>query len=219
MIVITGASDGLGLQLARVYKEAGKRVINISRRDSEYASDNILSDLTDEKAIQLAIQSVLMLEEPLEVLVNCAGVLSFESIDNVTPTELDRVFGVNIKAPILLVSGLAKRLQQDGSDIINVSSTVGLKAYPDQAAYGSSKWAMRGFSQNLQIELKNTNRVVSFCVGGFKSDIATKVTGEPLPDPENWMNPGDIAMFVKQITDLPKNMEVSEIIINRKQPQ
>ena len=217
MIVITGASDGLGLQLARIYKEAGEYVVNISRRESKYAASNILADLTDEKAIELAIGRILELDEPLEVFINCAGVLSFESIDNVTCNELDRVFGVNIKAPILLISGLAQRLRQDGSDIINVSSTVGLKAYPDQAAYGSSKWAMRGFSQNLQIELKNTNRVVSFCIGGFKSDIATKVTGEPLADPENWMNPEDIAIFMKHITDLPKNMEVSEIIINRKQ--
>jgi NADP-dependent 3-hydroxy acid dehydrogenase YdfG len=99
---------------------------------------------------------------------------------------------------------------------VNVSSTVGLKAYPEQAAYGASKWAMRGFSQNLQVELKSTNRVISFCVGGFKSDIAKKVTGKDLPDPENWMNPEDISIFMKQILDLPKSMEVSEIVINRK---
>lgn len=216
MIVITGASDGLGLQLAKVYEAAGKRVVNISRRTSDYASDNILADISDEAAITRAVRAVLAIDEPLEALVNCAGVLSFEAIDTVTAAELDRVFGVNIKAPILLVAGLAKRLQSDGSDIINVSSTVGLKAYPDMAAYGSSKWAMRGFSQNLQLEFKNTNRVISFCVGGFKSDIAFKVTGEPLADPENWMNPADIAQFMKQILDLPKNMEVSEIVINRK---
>jgi NADP-dependent 3-hydroxy acid dehydrogenase YdfG len=75
---------------------------------------------------------------------------------------------------------------------------------------------MRGFSQNLQIELKDTNRVISFCVGGFKSDIAKKVHGKDLPDPENWMDPEDIAVFMKQILDLPKGMEVSEIVINRR---
>lgn len=216
MIVITGASDGLGLQIAKVYKEAGKRVINISRRESEYASDTILTDLIDESAIKEAVQAVLAIPEPLELLVNCAGVLSFEKLESITAAELDRVFGVNIKAPMLLVSGLAKRLQQDRSDIINVASTVGLKAYPDQAAYGSSKWAMRGFSRNLQVELKDTNRVISFCIGGFRSDIAAKVTGKPLQDPENWMDPEDIARLVKQLVDLPKNMEVSEVVINRR---
>jgi len=216
MIVITGASDGLGRELAKVYQAADKRVVNISRRESEYAADNVLADITDEAALTAAVQAVLAIDEPIEALVNCAGVMSLEPLGKITPREVDRTFGVNVKAAILLVSGLAYRLKQDGSDVVNIASTVGLKAYPDQAAYGASKWAMRGFSQNLQVELKNTNRVISLCVGGFKSDIAKKVTGEDLPDPENWMNPDDVAVFMKQILDLPKNMEVSEIIINRK---
>jgi NADP-dependent 3-hydroxy acid dehydrogenase YdfG len=216
MIVITGASDGLGLRLARVYKEAGKRVVNISRRDSRYANDNLQTDLTNEVSVGSTADAIKQMDEPIEALINCAGVMSLEPLNKVTASELDRVFGVNIKGAILLVSGLADRIKQDGTDIVNVSSTVGLKAYPDQAAYGASKWAMRGFSQNLQVELKNTNRVISFCVGGFKSDIAKKVHGQDLPDPENWMDPEDIAVFMKQILDLPKNMEVSEIVINRR---
>ena len=216
MIVITGASDGLGLQLARVYKEAGKRVVNVSRRESQYAVDNVLTDLTNDMSVTSAIEAVLAINEPVEALVDCAGVMSLEPLNKITANELDRTFGVNVKGAILLVSGLADRMKQDGTDIVNVSSTVGLKAYPDQAAYGASKWAMRGFSQNLQVELKTTNRVISFCVGGFKSDIAKKIHGQDLPDPENWMDPEDIAVFMKQILDLPKNMEVSEIVINRR---
>lgn len=216
MIIITGASDGLGLQVAKVYKETGKRVVNISRRESESTTDNVLADLSNETEVKEAVNKVLAINEPIEALINCAGVMSLEKVDAITAEEVNRTFAINIKAPILLVSGFAPRLKQDGSDIVNVASTVGLKAYPDQAAYGASKWAMRGFSQNLQVELKDTNRVISFCVGGFKSDIAKKITGEDLPDPENWMNPEDIAVFMKQILDLPKSMEVSEIVINRK---
>lgn len=146
MIIITGASDGLGLQIARVYKKAGKRVVNISRRESEFANDNILTDLTDAAAITEAVEKILAIDEPIEALVNCAGVMSLEPIERITPSEVDRTFAINVKAPILLVSGFSQRLKQDGSDIVNVASTVGLKAYTDQAAYGASKWAMRGFS-------------------------------------------------------------------------
>lgn len=216
MIIITGASDGLGLELAKLYKESGKKVTNISRRKSEFADENLLTDLLLEQEIKKAVEQIVAMGEPIEALVNCAGVMSLESLDSISASEIDRTFGVNVRAAMLLVSGLAEQLKQDRADIVNVASTVGLKAYPDQAAYGASKWAMRGFSQNLQIELKDTNRVVSLCVGGFNSDIAKKVTGKEIPDPENWMNPSDIATFVKQITDLPKSMEVTEIIINRK---
>jgi NAD(P)-dependent dehydrogenase (short-subunit alcohol dehydrogenase family) len=216
MIVITGASDGLGLQIAKVYKEAGKRVVNVSRRASKCADNDVLTDLTDAASVASAAEAILAIDEPLEVLVNCAGVMSLEPLDKITASELDRTFGVNVRGAILLVSGLAERARRDGTDIVNVASTVGLKAYPEQAAYGASKWAMRGFSQNLQVELKTTNRVMSFCVGGFKSDIAKKVHGQDLPDPENWMDPEDIVVFLKQIIDLPRSMEVSEIVINRR---
>ena len=216
MIIITGASDGLGLELAKIYHQSGKKVINVSRRASTFADVNVQTDLLDESQITKAAAEILAIDEPIEVLVNCAGVMSLEPLNAITGKEVDRTLGVNVRAAMLLVAQLADRLQQDHTDIINVASTVGLKAYADQAVYGASKWAMRGFSQNLQLELKKTNRVVSFCVGGFNSDIAKKVTGKDIPDPENWMNPTDIAAFIQQITNLPKNMEVTEIIINRK---
>jgi NADP-dependent 3-hydroxy acid dehydrogenase YdfG len=216
MIVITGASDGLGLQLAKVFQDSGKNVVNISRRPSEYADMNITTDLLDAAAIKVAADKILETDEVIEVLINCAGVLSIEKLDAISPNELDRIFGVNVKAPMLLISALIKKLKTDKTDIVNVASTVGLKAYANQAAYGSSKWAIRGFSQNLQLELKDTNRVISLCVGGFGSEFASKVTGQPIADPENWMDPRDIAVFVAKIIELPKSMEVSEIVINRR---
>ncbi len=216
MVVITGASDGLGLQIAKVFSDAGVKVVNLSRSESKYASVNIKTDLRIVTEINAAAQQISEFPEPITAIINCAGVLSFQKIGSITSDELNRVLEVNIRAPILLISALSDRLIADQSDILNVASTVGLKAYPDQSSYVSSKWAIRGFSQTLQLELKDTNRVISFCIGGFKSDIAKKVTGKSLPDPENWMNPEDIAVFVKQILDLPKSMEVSEIVINRK---
>ncbi len=217
MIVITGASDGLGHQLAKLYQESGKTVVNISRRECEYADVNLLYNLREGSEIEKAAKEIAAIDEPLEAIVNCAGVMSLQPLGKITEDEIKRVMSTNVKSAILLVSNLAERIKKDGTDILNVASTVGLKGYVDQAAYGASKWAMRGFSANLQVELKDTPcRVISFCVGGFNSDIAKKVTGKDIADPENWMNPADIAKYMKQTLELPKSMEVSEIVINRK---
>lgn len=218
MIVITGASDGLGLELAKIYQSTGRKVINISRRKSEFADKNILADLTSEVEIKNAALEIMAIDEPLEFLINCAGVLAIEPLGSVDGKKLRQVLAVNVEAAILLVSNLTDRIRHDGTDIVNVASTVGLKGYVDQTAYGASKWAMRGFSANLQVELKNTGcRVISFCPGGFESKIFEKATGRKNQDFTHWMRPADIALFIKQILDLPKNMEVSEVIINRKQ--
>jgi len=219
MIVITGASDGLGHELAKLYKEAGKKVVNISRRKCEYADENILLSLREGADIEKAANAVEAISEPLEAIINCAGVLSIQPLGKITEDEVERVMSTNVKSAILLISNLADRIKKDGTDIVNVASTVGLKGYVDQAVYGASKWALRGFSANLQAELKDTPcRVISFCPGGFKSKLFEKATGDDNTTNEGeWMKPADIAMFMKQILDLPKNMEVTEVIINRKQ--
>ncbi len=143
--------------------------------------------------------------------------MSIENIDALTTSEVDIVLGTNIRAPLLLTSKLMKKIKKDGADIVNIASTVGYKGYQKQAAYGASKWAMRGFSTNLQTELKNyPSRVISFSPGGFKTKLFKKATGTDNTEEGNWMNAEDVAIAVKKVLELPKNMEVSEIIINRK---
>lgn len=215
MIVITGASDGLGKEVAKLYKEAGKRVVNISRRECEYADVNICLSLREGSEIAEASEKVLALEEPLEALINCAGVYSQQPLGQITEDEIKRIMSTNVKPAILLTSHLLDRIKQDQADILNVVSTISFKAYVDQAVYGASKWALRGFTKNLQEEFKGQpNRVISFCPGGMQTDMFA--AADAGTDTASFMNPADVALALKQTLDLPKNMEVSEIVINRK---
>lgn len=218
MIVITGASDGLGLAVAKLYQTDGKKVVNVSRRASKYADVNILKSLREGKDIAAAAKEIAAIDEPLEAIINCAGVFSKEPLGQITEEETKRLMSTNVKGPMLLASNLMNRITQDGTDIVNVSSTAGLKGNPGEAVYNASKWALRGFSANLQAELRNTpSRVISFCPGGFKTKLFEKATGtDNTGDGSEWMKVEDVALCLKQTLDLPKNMEVSEIVINRK---
>jgi short-subunit dehydrogenase len=217
MIVITGASDGLGLELAKIYSQSGKIVVNISRRESDFATENILSDLLDAGQIKEAAKKLLLMEEPLETLINCAGVLSAQPMGNLTTEELHRVMSTNVEAAMMLVSDLNERLLKDETDIVNIASTMGLRGYGDLSAYTVSKWAMRGFSASLQDHFKNSpNRVISFCPGTFTSQIYQKATNQEGTKSGDLMNPADLAVFIKQILDLPKIIEISEVIVTRK---
>jgi len=218
MIVITGASDGLGKELATLMVNSGKRVIGLSRSACGEGVEHIVTDLTSEMDIEQAANKIKVDSEPLEALINCAGVLSIEKVESLTSKEVDRVLATNIRAPLLLTSRLMDKIKRDGADIVNVASTVGLKGYVDQSAYGASKWAMRGFSSNLQTELKDyPSRVISFCTGGFNSKIFQKATRQSNQDFTFWMKAEDVALCLKQLLELPKNMQITEIIIDRKQ--
>jgi len=217
MIVITGASDGLGLQVAKLYKEAGKTVVNISRRECEYADVNICHSLREGDEIGKIASEVLAIDEPMEALINSAGVISVSSIKDITEDEIKRMMSTNIKGKVLLIAKLYDRIVADQTDIVNVSSTLGHKAYEDQMLYGVTTWGVRGISKNLQLEFKDKpNRVISFCPGGFRTQLHEKATGKKIENPEEWMRVADVALALKQTLDLPKNMEVSEIVINRK---
>jgi short-subunit dehydrogenase len=219
MIVITGASDGLGLAIAKLLTSKSHKVVSLSRtKPKEEAISWIKTDLTDDRSIADAVQQILAGSDHIEALINCAAVTSYEDLNALTSSELDRMFKTNVTAPMYLTSQLLDRLKQDGADILNVGATIALKSgYAQQSVYSTTKWALRGFTQNLADELKPTPcRVISVLLGGFNSNMHEKVTGKSIADPENWMSVEDIAKCISQILELPKNMEISEIIINRK---
>lgn len=215
MIIITGASSGLGKEVAKLYSETGKTIVNISRHKCEFATHNLLHDLSKGSEIEVAAREVLAMNEPIEAVIHAAGVFSDQPFGKITESEVERTMSTNVKSGILLTSCLVDRLKSDGADILNVVSTAGTKGNPDHPVYAASKWAERGYTQALQAELKKTAcRVISFCPGGMKTDFFENAKNDT--DTSNFMQPREIAKFIKQILDLPKSVEVSEVIINRK---
>ncbi len=218
MIIITGASDGLGKEIAKLYKASGVKVINISRRECEEADINLQHDLTQGSEISAAVEQISKMPEEITALINCVGVWGEEPIADMTESEVDLLLATNIKAPMLLVSGLISKIKADGADVVNVISTAGLWGNKDHIAYAASKWGERGFTEALRAELKNTaSRTMSFYPGGMKTKFFEKSLGTDITDDGSyWMDPAAVALCLKQLLDLPKNIEVSEITLNRK---
>ena len=141
-----------------------------------------------------------------------------QKLEEITYECLDNLMKINSIAPMFLTAQLIDLIKQNEADIINVGSTVGTKqGYNDQLAYTTSKWAIRGTSYNLQLELKNYNcRVIQFNVGGMNTKMHEKYNGNKITNPDEWMEPKDIADLMLYILNLPKKIEISEITINRK---
>ncbi|MDD3793361.1 MAG: SDR family NAD(P)-dependent oxidoreductase [Candidatus Gracilibacteria bacterium] len=215
-VIITGGSEGLGLELSKLFLEKGFEVICLSRKKPEIDVIHIETNLTDEKSIQKTIDKIKTDYREFNCLINCAGVMDIADLGNIDYKKTEKLFKINVLAPIIITSELIDLIKQNESDIVNIGSTVGFKAYEKQCSYGASKWAIRGINENLQLELKKTKcRVIGFNPGGFKSKIVEKATGIK-PDLSPYMEPKELAKLLIQILELPKNMEVSEIIINRK---
>ncbi len=214
--IITGASDGLGLKISEKLLKNGWKIIGLSRNKPDIDIEYIKTDLSKESDINNAINEIKRKYPIFHCLINCAGVMSVQKMENLDYPEINNLFKINVLAPIKLISGLIENIKTNEADIVNVGSTVGFKAYEDQCAYGASKWAIRGINKNLQLELKETKcRVIGFNPGGFKSRILEKATGIK-PNLDAYMDPKHLADLLVYILEMPKSIEVSQIIINRK---
>lgn len=217
-IILTGASDGLGKQFALKCKENGINIIALCRNHPDYECDFIFTDLTEEDSIINACNIIKEKYNQFDAVINCAGVPGIQKLNEVTYSCLDNLIKINTIAPMFLISQLIELIKQNEADIINVGSTIGLKqGVEDQLAYTTSKWAMRGISANLQLELKKYNcRVIQLNAGGMNTKMHEKYTGKAIENPAEWMNPKDIADIMFYCLSLPKKVEISEITINRK---
>lgn len=194
------------------------RVIALCRTKPDYECVFIPTDLTDEISMLNACQLIKEKYSKFDVLIHCAGVPGIQKLEEITYNCLEDLMKINTIAPMFLTAQLMDLIKQNGADILNVGSTVGLKqGYSNQLAYTTSKWAMRGTSYNLQLELKDYPcRVIQFNVGGMNTKMHEKYNGTKIENPAEWMEPEDIANLMLELLNLPKKVEVSEITINRK---
>ena len=213
--IITGASSGLGYEIAAKLIEKGVKVVNLSRTPSSLKLTNIETDLTKNKDIENAVKIIKKDHKDADILVLCAGVLHWHKVGEIPINEIDDDFAVNITSQIKLTNGLLEIIKKNKGDIVIIGSTSSFVTYGGSSVYSANKHAVLGFIKSLQTELKKEDvRVIGFHPGGFRSQLHVKA-GTNLK-PKDLMDAKDIASLIVFTLELPRNMQVSEIIIDRK---
>jgi len=162
IILVTGASSGLGFAAARYLSHIGHTVYAGAR---SFGSDHtktpanfhkIYLDVTDESSIESFVKTAIQNEGRIDVLINCAAVLVLGSVEDTSREEYEKVINTNLFGTIGMCRAVIPfmREQQYGY-IINFSSIMGLLAIPFQSAYSASKFAIEGFTEALSMEVKD----------------------------------------------------------------
>ena len=192
--IVTGASSGLGFEIAAMLRERGMTVIGVSRRGPGIRGD------ASKRETAIAARDAA--GDPA-LLVNCAGVGIFHPAGSYTPEEVEEVIGANLVAMINFCEVFAGRVPTIG----NVMSTAALSGKPGESVYCAAKWGARGYTEALRAELKET-RVVGVYPGGMKTPFWAS-------DPERaatFMDPKDIAAkIVAAIFD----SDATEVVLRR----
>ncbi len=173
VIVITGASSGIGLVTARAAAGRGAAVVLVARQGSaidEAAQDirrcggraaSFAADVADAEAVRGAARKAVEAFGALDTWVNNAGVSSYGRLDQTPPEEHRRIFETNYWGVVNGSMTALEHLRENGGAIINIGSVLSDLAFPLQVPYVASKHAVQGFTNALRQEIRNASLPVS----------------------------------------------------------
>ncbi len=236
LVIVTGASSGIGKTVAEQFSKNGHALLLLARRVEKLEElqlpDCICKkvDVTDFKAFRTAVEEAEKKYGPADCIVNNAGVMLLGDIDTQDPQEWKRMYDVNVMALLNgMRSVLSSMKERKTGTIINISSIAGRKTFPAHAAYCGSKFAVHAISENVREEVADYNvRVITIAPGAVETELLSHTTSEEIKDGyENWKKdmggvivPEDIANAVTFAYQQPQNVCIREIVVaaTRQQP-
>jgi NAD(P)-dependent dehydrogenase (short-subunit alcohol dehydrogenase family) len=182
VVLITGASSGIGLACADYLEHRSHKVYRASR-----SSPTLPLDVRDEESVARCIRSVLEREGRIDVVVNNAGVALGGAVENTAIEEARRQFDVNFFGVLRVCRAVLPVMRAQGAGhIINIGSIGGLIAIPYQGLYSASKFALEGLTESLRLEVKQFGiRVVLVEPGDHRTNLTSNrlTTAASLNDP------------------------------------
>ncbi len=236
VIVVTGASSGLGKALANKTAEKGAHVILIARRNDvlEKISTDIKSrggnadyfvcDIRVLSDVQKTVAEIFKKYKNIDILVNNAGIWTDEELEKKQPERRKLAFETNALGNIQMTKEFLPHFQKKNRGyIFNVISSAGIGDSAagdnkDWQTYGATKWAMTGFTKALKDSLAGTKiKVTGFHPGGFESDLYESA-GKSGAHNQSWMmRTDDVADVIIFALTRPDDMVMERILVTKVQ--
>ncbi|WP_028765553.1 SDR family NAD(P)-dependent oxidoreductase [Shewanella fidelis] len=219
MILITGASSGLGASLAKLYAKQDN--IAITGRNAErleqvagsikQPSIAYVCDLSDE-------QSVIHLFDSLpttpNMIIHCAGSGYFGPIENQSLAQIKQLLDNNITSAVLMLREAVKRYKDQAVTVVIVMSTAALAAKAEESTYCATKWAVKGLVESVRLELKTSPmKLIAVYPGGM--DTGFWPTSGKQANTNNFMSATEAATMLKQALQASEHGYISDITITR----
>ncbi|AXF06230.1 SDR family oxidoreductase [Paraburkholderia hospita] len=191
VIVITGASSGLGAAAARLLAEGGAKLILGARRAERIdslardLSDGtageviaVTTDVTDALQVRRLVDGAVSRFGRIDVMLNNAGVMPLSPLDRYKVDEWDRMIDVNIKGVLYGIAAALPHMQkQKSGHIINVASVAGHTWFPTGTVYCGTKWAVRAISEGVRQEVKPYDiRTTIISPGAVATELLDSIT-------------------------------------------
>lgn len=223
--IVTGASTGIGKEIAKAYARAGARTVLAARSADklEALAEDIRAgggealpvptDVTDEEQVEALFGKCLSAYGEPHILVNNAGIADHTPTDQLTKARWDEIIAINMTS-VFLCSRAAFRLMKEGGKggrIVNIGSISAKVPRQNTLGYTASKFALEGMTRSLALDGREFGIAVSMLhPGSTVSDLVPGVTNVPRP---NTMSPEDVARLALLMVTLPADVNLFESTI------
>ncbi len=165
VVIVTGASSGIGRASAAMFAERGATVVAVGRKEKELkqlvadAKDHEgtirahLADVLEDSNLERVVADTVQKHKRIDVLVNSAGIIKNGTIENTPLDDWDRMMDINLRSVFMLTQRCLPHLIATKGNIVNVSSVAGTRAFPNVLAYCVSKAAIDQFTRCSALEL------------------------------------------------------------------
>lgn len=235
LITITGATSGIGLELAKLLNKKGYPLLLIGRQIEKLAVLNLNNvlirsvDVTNLEQFRFALSEAEEVFGHCDCLINNAGVMLLGELDRQDSKEWHVMLNTNVLGVMngmqAVLNGMKKR--QHGT-IINVSSIAGIKPFPNHAAYTATKFAVHGLTDNVREEVAMDNiRVITIAPGAVETPLLSHTTNEQIKnDYQAWkeevggvLQPKVVAETIAYAYEQPQSVCIREIVLSATRQQ
>ncbi len=221
--LVTGAGKGIGRAVALALAAEGVHVGLLARTASDLQTIaaeiathgvktvSVVADVAERAAVEAAAAQIERDLGPIDILINNAGIGSFAKFLEMEPADWEHIIQVNLMGTYYVTRAvLPGMIARQTGDIINISSTAGLRAAAGSSAYSASKFAVMGLTEALMQEVRKHNIRVSALT---PSTVATPLAlnnGLTDGNPEKVMQPEDLAEFIVAQLKLNRRIFIKE---------
>ena len=229
LVVITGASSGIGMETAKKFSENGYPTLLISRKKEIMEKLNlknsisVSADVTNLEEIKNAVKMAEEKYGKTDLLINCAGVMLLGNIDKQSYEEWKNMIDVNVNGILTTTNViLPDMIKRNEGTIINISSIAGRKTFTNHGIYCGSKFAVHAITESIREEVADKNvRIIVIAPGVVETNLLSHTTDENIKSDYiewkksigNGLNASDIVNCIEFAYNMPQDICVREIVI------